>query len=415
MKKILSLAGVAMACSSLFIACEDDIDSNPVIVQPAAGSFVVNVPAYAAQDVNLAAAKELPFAWSQPVFTTGNAPILPTYEIQVALTADSKFDVSYDEAKADKSGSLVANYAVLPEKYSKCNVSLSAESIDRAIMHLNGLEEEDAFNTLYGATIAQPVYVRVKASIQNEASKKEAVGGKVYASIVSNVVGINTTPYYVADLDPEIWFITGTGGAGNWDNKADIGGSVIPMSVKGDASYDYNGFGEFVYTGYFVADQFKFVLTPGAWEPMWGLESEGEKGTSKYRDIGGEDPACWKFAAEGYYTLTIKHGKKTQFDVEPALCKDQNPALPAAVSVTVAGAEVAMSQNSHNKHIWYADVTASDKNVSAFLTVDGAKVAGSAFPYGVAEAGATEILVKKPGSYRVVYNDLDKCYLFFAQ
>ena len=59
MKKILSMAALALTSVVMFTACEDDRDSNPTLTQPT--TFVLNKPAVGEGVVDLAQSSVSPF------------------------------------------------------------------------------------------------------------------------------------------------------------------------------------------------------------------------------------------------------------------------------------------------------------------------------------------------------------------
>lgn len=98
MKNKIFIGAALLATASMFTACSDDNDSNPTLIQPT--EFVLNTPAYANIDVDLAKTQTLELSWSQPKYTAENAPINATYEVQVSTT--DSYNVSTDEAAADE-------------------------------------------------------------------------------------------------------------------------------------------------------------------------------------------------------------------------------------------------------------------------------------------------------------------------
>src|SRR5574344_2895195 len=105
MKHKLLLGAMLIGTAGLFSACSDDRDSNPTLIQP--NQIILNTPAYINQTVDLSATETLPLTWSQPQYTSDNAPVNATYEIQGAQT--NSFTVSTTEADADESGELKAD------------------------------------------------------------------------------------------------------------------------------------------------------------------------------------------------------------------------------------------------------------------------------------------------------------------
>ena len=129
MKNKLLLGAVLVGTAGIFAACSDDNDSNPTLIQPT--EFVLNTPAYVNETVDLENTEALRLTWSQPEYTTGNAPINATYEIQVSPT--NSFTVSTDEADADEENALVADYAVIDKTSTTCFADLAASELNKAL------------------------------------------------------------------------------------------------------------------------------------------------------------------------------------------------------------------------------------------------------------------------------------------
>ena len=98
----------------------------------------------------------------------------------------------------------------------------------------------------------QNISVRVKSAVR-DASFRE------YAAIYSNVVTLNTVPYFVElkPADPEIWWLIGSDVAdGSWGGE--MGKCVVPMQTIDGAEYDKKtGQGEIQWIGYLGGNGFK--------------------------------------------------------------------------------------------------------------------------------------------------------------
>lgn len=154
MKNKYLMGALLLGIISLFASCSDDNDSNPTLIQPT--EFTLNTPEYANSTIDLEKSTGLELTWSQPKYTADNAPINATYEVQVSPT--NSFTVSTDEAAADESGEKVPDYAVLSNTTQKCDISASAEEMDKALVKILKWTEENV-------PAEQEMYVRVNAYI----------------------------------------------------------------------------------------------------------------------------------------------------------------------------------------------------------------------------------------------------------
>ncbi|WP_251623515.1 SusE domain-containing protein [Odoribacter lunatus] len=388
MKKIFVSALLLISSMCIFTACDDDRDSNPTIQEPE--TFVLNTPAYAASEIDLASSKKINFTCSQPEFGYTAAV---TYQLQLSLS--NSFTLSVDEAEEEE----VPDYAVVDETYTSCIIACDASLFSKAVMQLGQWEEDDV-------PALQPITVRLVANVDKY-------------SVASNTVDMNVIPYYVElkDALPQLWFFVGNGGVGNWDNSTDI---LIPMSLVKDFAYDKKtGEGEFTYTGYFDADQFKVVSTPGAWAPMLGLEAEGENGTVKYRPIEkADDPASWKPTAAGYYTFTLNTtggpaNAKAELKAYEGTPKEFTTWEFVGDFDGWGNDPVVLTKNTFNPHIWYGEVTLETDGDAKFRQSDWSdECGGDTFPYGLKTSSNIPV---KAGTYKIVFNDIDRCYYFFTK
>lgn len=384
-----------MSGMCFFTACEDDRDSNPTIQQPT--TFVLNSPAYATSEIDLENSSELRFTCSQPDYGYTAAV---TYNLQLSLT--NSFTISVDEAEDDQT----PDYVVIDESYTNCNIETDASLFAKGVMQLGQWEDGSVPAT-------QSVNVRLVATVGQY-------------TIASNVVDLKVVPYYIelADALPQLWYFVGTGAVGNWDNAAGGQGvSTIPLALVKDATYDKKtGEGEFTYTGYFAADQFKLILNPGSFGPMWGLEAEGLNGTLKYRPTDkDDDPACWKPTAAGYYTVSFNStGGTSSTKIEVKAYEGDAPKefdnweLVGDFNGWSSDGAVKLTKNGATPHIWYGDVEIPADGGAKFRT-DGDwtdECGGSSFPYGLKSGDNIPL---KAGSYRIVFNDIDRCYYFFSK
>ena len=302
MKNKYIIGALLVGIISLFASCSDDNDSNPTLIQPK--EFALNTPAYANATIDLEHSTELGLTWSQPKYTADNAPINATYEVQVSPT--NSFTVSTDEASADESGEKVADYAVLSNTTQKCNISASAEEIDKALVQILKWTEDNV-------PAEQNVYVRVNAFIQE--------GSNRLNPIASNAVTLKVKPYYVElkDAVPTMWYLVGNMFGGKWGSA--IGVDALPMFLKPNYSYDKKtGAGEIEYTNYFLTGDYNdkaengdagFKIQPANFNWDYSMNANGAtKGTIVNRN-GGGDGGHIVASEAGYYTITINTADNT--------------------------------------------------------------------------------------------------------
>lgn len=304
MKNKYMMGALLFGIISLFASCSDDNDSNPTLIQPK--EFTLNTPEYANSTIDLEHSTGLGLTWSQPKYTEDNAPINATYEVQVSPT--NTFTVSTDEAAADESGEKVPDYAALSNTTQKCNISASAEEIDKALVKILKWTEGNVPAT-------QEVYVRVNAFVQEDTSRLNPVA--------SNSVKLNVNPYYIElkDAVPTMWYLVGNMFGAKWGNNKDIGVDALPMFLKPNFSYDKKtGAGEIEYTNYFLTGDYNdkaecdgagFKILPLSFNWDNSMNADGAtKGTIINRN-GGSDGGHIVAPEAGYYTITLNTADNT--------------------------------------------------------------------------------------------------------
>lgn len=304
MKNKYMMGALLFSIISLFASCSDDNDSNPTLIQPT--EFTLNTPEYANSTIDLEHSTGLGLTWSQPKYTADNAPINATYEVQVSPT--NTFTVSTDEAAADESGEKVPDYAALSNTTQKCNISASAEEIDKALVKILKWTEGNVPAT-------QEVYVRVNAFVQEGTSRLNPVA--------SNSVKLNVNPYYIElkDAVPTMWYLVGYMFGAKWGNNKDIGVDALPMFLKPNFSYDKKtGAGEIEYTNYFLTGDYNdkaecdgagFKILPLSFNWDNSMNADGAtKGTIINRN-GGSDGGHIVAPEAGYYTITLNTADNT--------------------------------------------------------------------------------------------------------
>ena len=304
MKSKYMIGALLFGITSLFASCSDDNDSNPTLIQPK--EFTLNTPAYANATIDLEQSSELSFTWSQPKYTAENAPVNATYEVQVSPT--NSFTVSTDEAAADESGEKVPDYAVLSNTTQKCNISSSAEEMDKALVKILKWTEGNVPAT-------QEMYVRVNAYILE--------GTNHLNPVASNSVKLNVKPYYIElkDAVPTMWYLVGNMFGAKWAGTKSIGEDALPMFLKPNFSYDKKtGAGEIEYTNYFLTGDYNdkaevdgagFKIMPSSFNWDYSMNADGAtKGTIVNRN-GGGDGGHIVAPEAGYYTITLNTADNT--------------------------------------------------------------------------------------------------------
>lgn len=280
-----------------FTSCDSDRDSNPELVTPS--EFTINNPSVGDALVDLAKSKSVELTWSQPQFTTMNAPVPAKYEVQISSTGS--FTTPYDDDADDNTG---ADYIALDETYDQCKVDLPTADVAKALEKLNLWDEGNV-------PTQQQVSIRVRAFVQNASFE-------TLSEVTSNnVVAFNAVPYYVVlkSADPEMWYLVGNMFGAKWGDKP--GETALPMFKIPDYEYDKKtGQGEINYTNYFTSNDYNedskdcdgsgFKIQPASFDWNYGMTGDNrQKGVIIYRNNNGDDGGHIVAPEAGYYTVVM--------------------------------------------------------------------------------------------------------------
>ena len=410
MKNKYIIGALLVGIISLFASCSDDNDSNPTLIQPK--EFVLNTPTYANATIDLERSTGLELTWSQPKYTADNAPINATYEVQVSPT--NSFTVSTDEAAADESGEKVPDYAVLSNTTQKCNISASAEEMDKALVKILKWTEGNV-------PAEQEMYVRVNAYILEGTSRLNP--------IASNSVKLNVKPYYIElkDAVPTMWYLVGNMFGAKWANDKNIGVDALPMFLKPNFSYDKKtGAGEIEYTNYFLTGDYNdkaecdgagFKILPLSFNWDNSMNADGAtKGTIINRN-GGSDGGHIVAKTAGYYTITLNTADNTATMVEYKGEVNNYGTIQIATSLDDFASDTPMlpyNTEGVENHAWYyvMEVPAG-QTVSFKFKIAGSwdtnwgygKADGDINMFGKCEAGGKNLGLAE-GKYVISFNDI---------
>lgn len=411
MKNKYIIGALLVGIISLFASCSDDNDSNPTLIQPK--EFVLNTPAYANATIDLEKSTGLELTWSQPKYTADNAPINATYEVQVSPT--NSFTVSTDEAAADESGEKVPDYAVLSNTTQKCNISASAEEMDKALVKILKWTEGNV-------PADQEMYVRVNAYILEGTSRLNPVA--------SNSVKLNVKPYYIElkDAVPTMWYLVGNMFGAKWANDKNIGVDALPMFLKPNFSYDKKtGAGEIEYTNFFLTDEFDekaesavagFKILPSNFEWDYSMDGGGKlKDNIAYRGSTNSDGGHILAGADGYYTITLNTANNTATMVKYEGNVTNYGTIQIATSLDDFASDTPMlpyNTEGVENHAWYyvMEVPAG-QTVSFKFKIAGSwdtnwgygAADGAVNMYGKCEANGHNIGLAE-GKYVISFNDI---------
>lgn len=244
--------------------------------------------------------------------------------------------------------------------------------------------------------VAQSVYIRVKATLNDLGTLKEYSDPTLITVVpFEDAPAVKTTLYIVGNaLDPNA----------QWANDASkIGTGLVPMFTDVNKAEDET----YTYTGFFHKGEFKFIVTPGDWAKQYGL-----KAGALVKDDGGSGNIS--VAADGYYTLVVDTKNLTwsmvAYDASAATSYTKIGLIGA---FNGWGADFDLTVASWDPHIWHTTYTQTDKGELKFrANADwGVNWGGSSLPFGKGDLGGGNINLPV-GKYFVQLNTITGHYMF---
>ena len=392
---------MAAAGLLVFTSCKDDNDSNPTITTPT--SFVLNQPSINGV-IDLEKSQTVTLTWSQPTpYTDFNAPVVPTYTIQVSPTGS--FNQAFDANAEDNTG---ADFFNIDETYSNGkNVEINTQAMNRSLEELCGWTEATTPAT-------QDVSIRVRSAVR-DASFNE------YGVVYSNVITLSTIPYYIElkPADPALWWLIGADIAdGSWGG--DMGKCVIPMQTMDGAEYDSKtGDGEIQWIGYLGGSGFKLrgALDDG-WATQWG---QGDAFGSYKKNDGGSGNIT--VPAPGLYKVTL-NTKNDNLTIEA-----YDGSAPVFSGMAISGSFNGWGDTPMNpcstgweNHDWYLSYTFAAGDEVKIKQADswdynkgGAFVNYSQGMYVYGVGNGPNLVMAEAGTYMIFFNDITGYIRFIKQ
>lgn len=418
MKKIFSYALMMIATTVAFTSCEDDHDSNPVIETPT--EFTINNPAVGDAVVDLDKSKTFNLTWSQPKFTSMDAPVSAHYQVQISPTGkfEREFDtgLTLDENKG-------CDYASIEETFTSCNADIPTKDIAKALQRVMRWDEDKVPATFEAK-------MRVRAFVANASQE-------IVSEVVSsNTIGFKCAPTYVElkDIDAIMWYLVGNMFGGKWGSN--IGVDALPMFKI--PAYEYNkktGAGEIEYINYFTSGEYKdngdcdesgFKIQRSDFNWSYSMNADinitnvkDRKGTIINRN-NGEDGGHIVVPKAGYYKITLNTEKNEAKMEEYKVSEPTNYGVIQIVCSSDWNKDIPMlpyNKEGVENHAWYYVMDVPAEGVQFKL-----KIAGSwDTNWGNATEGAKEgdpVSVSntknggpnfglKKGKYVISFNDIN--------
>lgn len=377
MKKTYNLF-VALACILLFVACESDRESNPVLQIPE--SFVLNTPAYVSGIYDLKNTESIEFTCTQPDYGFTAATI---YSVLVSVQEDfSEVDT-------------------LSTTYTGAKMDVDASEVAVALTSLLGVEEESAY-----PTEPHPVYIRLMATLTNG-----------QGNVLSNIITLpKVKGYYLSASAGKtaVLYITGDviSGVPAWANSVDAIGAGLQVLFA-----DNSNTNKYSYTASFVSiadGGAKFPTKAGDWNTAYAYSG----GLLSANNVGDNFPAP---TADGYYTLTVDLGSmKAEYIAYDASVSATYTSIGVLGDATAGGWDSDIDLTEVTPHVWVATaVQLSAGGTIKFRANDAWDISWGAttktdqdLPFGISTTNdGANIEIETTGTYYLALNDLTGHYI----
>lgn len=175
--------------------------------------------------------------------------------------------------------------------------------------------------------------------------------------------------------------------------------------------------GSYIYTGYLNVGDFKFITVVGSWETQYG--NNGSNGVALKAKGSDPDPGTYRVTTAGYYTVKININALT-YSLTPYNANGATTYNSIGIigDFNQWGNITAMTKTTFNPHIWTITQTLAASTGMKFRIDTGWEVnwgpvqANVNGKYGKAVMGGENINVK-PGTYKILFNDLTGDYIFY--
>lgn len=257
MKKI-SYLGLAFLAVAGFSSCKEDKD--PQIDTNREFKYVLNVPQFADQFIDLSTEGVMTFTVSQPEY---GVTVVPTYGLEISLTPD--FTPVKDFTWTDEDGVdhvVPGFYALTLDSQLQGVLLARMDDIAAGINQLEGLFNEELYREQYpedGMGYLGPLYVRSTAYLGSGTAA-------IATATVSNVVKLAQVQGYASFPSSEL-LLSVPGNANSWNHLPQI--LYVGDSEDGTAM---------IFKGFAVIDG-EFKVTDGDWDGAgnWGATEKGLK------------------------------------------------------------------------------------------------------------------------------------------
>ncbi|MEQ7798795.1 SusE domain-containing protein [Pedobacter sp. ASV1-7] len=177
--------------------------------------------------------------------------------------------------------------------------------------------------------------------------------------------------------------------------------------------------GSYIYTGYLNAGEFKFITVVGSWATQYG--NDGSNGVKLKAKDSDPDPGTYQVTTAGYYTVKININALT-FSISPynAAGATTYNSIGIIGDFNGWGNITPMSKTTFNPHIWTITQTIG-ANTGLKFRIDtgwdvnwGATASNTDGRYGNGQRDGSNLNVK-PGTYKIMFNDLTGDYIFYSK
>lgn len=390
MKKLKITSGLLLAMALFASSCSDDRDHNPTALEPTA--FVLNEPVYSTANILLQKTTGIDFTWSQPEY---GVPVVATYALQMSTKADFSDIPGVDD---DGNEIMVSSVSTLKSGLTVVNTDISGKDINSVILKNYMIDSSEKLSEILNETGYVPVYLRATSTFNNQ-------------TILSNVVSIQTIPYFVEPESFTQYYIIGA--MNGWGTgSTNMWGLLYPTGEKNCYSYttQWNGDGNL-----------KFWETAdwGNWGTAWSTPVDGDNSPSGVlKKDGSGAMVCPELGA--FYTFSIN---MTDFTYSWTKCENQNPTEYGSISLIGVNGDWSTDYEltPSSPHNWYIKGYTFTAKTEFKFRADhdwtanwGIDLDINDTPYGAGKQDGPNITAPD-GTFDIYFNDITGQFAFIKQ
>lgn len=180
---------------SIFAACSDDNDSNPVLPSTAPSTFTLNTPALASQSIEINADSKLALSWAVPDY---GFPLEVTYKVQPGLPQSDGSIKWYTD-------SLGNNMFIGDAITGSTSVDVDGQDLAEALCDMDGITRVEDYVDMGSRPVAFRIYADILDAQQGEQANTGVFSNPVTFAGIQSYQAVIVPGYIYLIGQPSGW------------------------------------------------------------------------------------------------------------------------------------------------------------------------------------------------------------------